>query len=727
MSSSLNLALNSALSGLSTSQYALNTVANNLANVNTEGYTQKVTYQEAVVLSGTGAGVQVASVQRVVDENLLATIRDANAETGSLEVQNDYYSSLATLFGTLEDNTAISQQVTDMLTALESLALDPTGSVTTSDLLLEAEDLTDRLADLSESLQDFRLQADKDIDGVIDEINELLQTIDETNKEIAVGLAVGTDVTGLQDQRDLALSQLSQYMDISTFNQDNGAITVYTTSGTTLVGNSAATLSYTPAAYVTSSMTEAEGSFSGITVNTGDSSVDITGSINEGELAGLLEVRDSVIPSIQSQLDEFAQELRDAVNLAHNAGTAYPGASSLSGTTTFIDPSNQSLTWDGTDDTRLVIFDSSGNQVDTTTMRTLLGSDTGTVQEIADAMNTWLSSNGYGSASIVDGQLTIETTGSYGLGIVDETAVGTEGADSGNATLYFNADGSNATADSSLGVTGADSTATGFSNFFGLNDFFTDSQSTAIYESAVQSRSAKAQSDATLTFTDETGTLGSVSITSGMSLTQIAAAIEAADIGVSASVIPDEDSYRLRITNNDGYEMVITEADGDTLLQDLGIDVSNTGLSASLEINEDILEDSDRLALGAVQWDADAGLSGEYYLSSGDVTTVDAMVSALTDPNDFDATGGLSGLSVSLIDYAASIVSDLANTADFISTSYENQAALTESLQFQADSISGVNTDEQLAEIFALQQAYAASAQVLEAIQEMFETLESVV
>ena len=71
MASSLTLSLKTAQSGLATSQAALDAVSNNIANVNTPGYSRKIVNTEQRVLAGVGAGVQLAEITRAIDEGLL--------------------------------------------------------------------------------------------------------------------------------------------------------------------------------------------------------------------------------------------------------------------------------------------------------------------------------------------------------------------------------------------------------------------------------------------------------------------------------------------------------------------------------------------------------------------------------------------------------------------------------------------------------------------------------
>src|SRR6185437_1351078 len=89
---SLTLALTSAISGLSTAQAGLDVISNNIANVNTEGYTRKIFVPESVVLAGNGAGVQVGDITNNVDQNLMKDLRGQHSATGLLSTQNSYYS-----------------------------------------------------------------------------------------------------------------------------------------------------------------------------------------------------------------------------------------------------------------------------------------------------------------------------------------------------------------------------------------------------------------------------------------------------------------------------------------------------------------------------------------------------------------------------------------------------------------------------------------------------------
>ncbi|MDP6896662.1 MAG: flagellar basal body protein, partial [Rhodospirillales bacterium] len=104
----ITLALRVAQSGLLGNQEALHTISNNVANINTEGYSRKLIRFEQVTVGGIGAGTRIAEIQRSVDEGLLKTLRIENGETNTFAIQEDFYARMQDLFGSPGDNTSFA-------------------------------------------------------------------------------------------------------------------------------------------------------------------------------------------------------------------------------------------------------------------------------------------------------------------------------------------------------------------------------------------------------------------------------------------------------------------------------------------------------------------------------------------------------------------------------------------------------------------------------------------
>ena len=122
---SITLALQTALSGIQAQQTALQVAANNIANVNTTGYTRKVAEFQSRTLSNQGAGVEIGAINRKIDEFLVAQLRDQESVVGNLSVRDRFLSIMQGFFGPPDSARTLSGGLTEFNTALETLAVSP--------------------------------------------------------------------------------------------------------------------------------------------------------------------------------------------------------------------------------------------------------------------------------------------------------------------------------------------------------------------------------------------------------------------------------------------------------------------------------------------------------------------------------------------------------------------------------------------------------------------------
>ncbi len=717
MSGTLSLALNTARSGLLTNQAALDVVANNVSNANTEGYTRKDPQFQSRTVAGAGAGVQLSQISRSVDEGLRRNIREELGALNAMDARGSYFSRIQDLFGRPEENSSLSHILAEFSGATQSLAVNPQDALAQREMVRWGQEVAVKFNRMGDSIQNLRLEADQRIGQAVDEINGLLRNIAELNNDIGRNGAVGLDTGDLRDQRDLALERLSGLMDIRTFTGGSGEVVVLTADGQKLADNRATTLSHVSASFMGAGATHGEGDLDGIYVGAAIAQNDITNSLRSGELAGLVEMRDTILPNLQNQIDELAAELRDAVNQVHNRGVPFPGMTEMTGTRAFTEPATQTVTFAGTDDTTLALFDASGKEVRSTTVRALLGGAGGTVQDVASAIDTWLGADG--SAAMVDGRLAISVTGADRALTIRDQGATAAGSAAKDAVLQFDADADG----------GTDLTVEGFSNFFGLNDFYVDLNTDSVQQSKVVNPIFIANA-ATLTFRNASGAMGpAVAVSAGDGLRDIADSINAAALGVTASVVTDGSGARLRIGSDDGSSFTVTQdvPGGDNLLTNLGMHPADLGVSDSLAVRGDIVSRPGLVSRGAVQWDPALGTSGRYFLSQGDDAGVRALADVFTSANAFDAAGGIDAVGVTFSQYAADIISENGAMAETNADRAMLQGSLVESLQHKSNSISGVNLDEEMADLILFEQAYSAAARVFSAIQSMFDDLESII
>ena len=718
----LTQALRTARSGLLVNQQMLDVVANNIANVNSEGYSRKIVNTETRVLNGVPSGIQIAEITRRVDEGLLKNIRIELAELNKFTVQDDFFARTQDLFGKPGENSSLSHLFENFTSALELLAVSPDKSLEQAEVVRQAQDVTFALQNMSETIQELRQQADVAIADTVTEMNKIVASIDQLNEDIITNGSVGRDVTDLKDQRDQQIDRLSELVDIRFFFRSDDDVVVFTSGGRTLVDTIPPKITHSAASSVSASTTKNEGDFSGIFVGTIVARNDITSELRGGQLKGLVDLRDDILANMQSQLDEFAAEMRDVFNQIHNRGVSFPGAQSYAGTRTFVRSAEQTITFNGTDDTTVVLFDASGNQTAQTTIRTL-NSDVATISiaNLATQLQTFLRANGAATATVAintTNKLDINlNTPAINLSFRDETAT-TNGSTLEDAVIAFDANGDGTT----------DETVNGLSNFFGFNDFFVDNLAENIYESNVLVSTFTA-SASTLTFRDASGTLtGSpLTVAAGTSLEDLATLITNSVTDVTATIVTDGSGVRLRISHDNGSSMTVTQAAGNTFLTDINLHLADVRVAGTLNVRADIASTPAKLSTGAVLWDADRGAAGEYFMSIGENSVIDALAEAFSASNQFDTAGGLATAKTTFAEFASKIVSENARLAATNESSIDRQRSLTESLQFKSDSARGVNLDEELSNLIIFEQAFAAAARVISVIQRMFETLERVI
>lgn len=730
----LTLALRVAQSGLLSNQEALHNVSNNVSNINTVGYSRKIINFEQVSVNGVGAGTQISEITRSIDQGLLKSLRIERGEFNNNAIQDDFYTRMQELFGSPSDNNSIAHLMESFGEAMELLAVSPDKSLEAAEVVRRAADVTEKMKDMSETIQELRLQADKEIAELIGSMNTITTKIDKLNDDIISNSSVGRDTTDLKDQRDLEIDKLTDIIDIRYFFRSDGDVVVFTESGRTLVDTIPPTLTHVPASSVSATSTHSEGDIAGIFVGTAIASNDITNDIREGQLKGLVDLRDSVLPNLQAELDELASDLRDVLNQVHNRGVPFPGSQTMSGSRIFIRPTEQTMTLDsGGDDVAITLFDSTGNQSATTTLETIMTSNLygtsgsqvqaangpWTITEVAAQVEDWLQANGASGATAsigTDGKMAIAlNTTSLNLAFRDEAATA-DGSTAEDVVISYDANGD--------GV--SDETVSGFSYFFGLNDFLIDSKFDNQWESQVVATSfASPTTSQTLTFRDAaTGTIGTLAVTSGTSLTDLATNITNNITNITATVVPEGDGSRLRISHDNGSSITVTQATGNTLLTELGLATADTGVASVLQVRTDIQSAPAKISTARAQWNAALGTGGQYFMGSGDDTIAQQLVTAMTSTNTFEKAGGLATKTATFAGYASEILSTNASLAGVNERELESQRTLVESLQFKSDSVRGVNLDQEMADLLVFEQAFAAAARVIAVIQSMIDALD---
>lgn len=324
----LSSALGASLSGLNTTQAAIDVVSRNIANASTPGYTRKVLPQENALAGGEGIGVRRQAAQRQVDSYLQQQLRSESAKGAYQDIVAGMTTRIDGMFGSPDSDSSISSSIASLSARLQELANNPEDAAARQSLLNDATNTAAQLNDMSDNIQSMRLEAERNIAADVDAANDLLASIADLNNEIALRQAGNVSVADLQDKRDMQIDQLARIMDVKVVDRHDGSVTIFTTGGQLLLDRTPVQLKFDErtsidagAIYSTDPTKRGVGT---ITLQNGSSSTDLiaAGAFRNGTIAGNLNMRDNVLPEAQAQLDELASQLALALSSETVPGTA---------------------------------------------------------------------------------------------------------------------------------------------------------------------------------------------------------------------------------------------------------------------------------------------------------------------------------------------------------------------------------------------------------------------
>lgn len=214
--------LNIAYTGLLASNAAMNTTSNNIANVQTEGYSrQQVTQQASNALrvfqtyGCAGAGVETLAIERIRDEFYDGRFWDNNAQLGEYDMKQYYMQQLETYFDDDGKSTGfktIFDQL--MVTGMQALLKDPNSATAKSQFVGYAGALTEYFNGMAGNLEKVQKDINQEIKLKVDQINSLAGEIASLNKQINTIELAGTKANELRDRRTLLIDELSKIVDV---------------------------------------------------------------------------------------------------------------------------------------------------------------------------------------------------------------------------------------------------------------------------------------------------------------------------------------------------------------------------------------------------------------------------------------------------------------------------------------------------------------------------------
>ena len=267
----------------------------------------------------------------------------------------------------------------------------------------------------------------------------------------------------------------------------------------------------------------------------------------------------------------------------------------------------------------------------------------------------------------------------------------------------------------------------GLSHYLGLNDFFQANVSDSDYDTfstaRLSSSTAAIGVAGTLTFSAN-GVAATVNYLTTESIEDVAANINAdgtlSGANITASVVNDGAGRRLVIQDTDQDNFLLT--DSGNLVANSGLTTDTTSKSTVLSLRSDILANAELIA--RTELSAAGGLApGDDGVTVGDASVANDLAAALNADISFNAAGGFSSTTTTLARYATSIVAVQSALSANATDQLEFNSSFMTTLEARASSVSGVNVDEELANLVILEQSFNASARVLTTVTEMFDEL----
>ncbi|HDG1696052.1 TPA: flagellar hook-associated protein FlgK [Kluyvera ascorbata] len=312
--------INSAMSGLSAAQSALNTTSNNISSYNVAGYTRQTTVLAAANSTlgaggWVGNGVNVSSIQREYNAFITNQLRSAQSQSSGLSTRYDQVSKLDNMFASTTNN--ISTTLQDFFSSLQTLVSNAEDPAARQTVLGKADGVVNQFKVADQYLRDQDKQINLSISSTVDQINNYTSQIASLNDKISrlTGVGAGASPNDLLDQRDQLVSDLNKLVGVEVNVQDGSTYNITMANGYTLVaGTKSNQLAAVPSSADPTRTTVAY-------VDNVAGNVEIPEKLlTTGSLGGMLTFRSQDLDQTRNSLNQMALAFADAFNTVHKQG-----------------------------------------------------------------------------------------------------------------------------------------------------------------------------------------------------------------------------------------------------------------------------------------------------------------------------------------------------------------------------------------------------------------------
>lgn len=369
------------LSGLTAVQRAINIIGNNIANAASEGYHKQIIDLAPAYFSSQGSitiggGVVVQDVRRSMDTLLEQEIYRQQSVEGSLVKKQNTLETIENAFGEFTtEGGGLGSAIDTFFSSLQDLTLHPNEQVWLNQFVSQANAMVSQFRTLGEYLTDLQMQIRLESSNIVGTINTYAKQVAELNDKIEAIELVEGNANAMCDQRDQLISKLSELIGIETINRAHGVVDV-AVGGIPLV---------TGSAYSVLDIGLNDAGKLGVTILGGTM---YTSDVNGGQLGGLIELSNETIADIQDSLDLLASTMIKEVNSYHVQGVGVAG--SFENLVGWANPSGNLADFEDITSGYVYIrvTNTSDGSVTRTEVPVLQGASSDSLSDIADYINT---------------------------------------------------------------------------------------------------------------------------------------------------------------------------------------------------------------------------------------------------------------------------------------------------------------------------------------------------
>ena len=310
-------------SGVNAYQRALATVSNNIANVNTEGYTRQdvsLASNQPRQMGGSylGTGARIDAVQRQYDAFVESNLRNSNSDLQSQKPLLSYVNRLIDVMG--DESIGLTTAMNLFFESARDLASDPASIVSRSTFLRDADGLAARFRQLAGQFDLLDNETRQSVETDVGQINSLTQQLGLLNKQMVKHSSASNQPSELLDQRDRLLRELSGLIAVKTRFEDNGAVLV--SVGDTL--DQGILVQKTTSRAISVSQSSIDSNKLEFIIDAYGQPETMPG-ISSGKIGGVMNFRDQVLNPASNSLNDLAEVMAREINAVHREGVDAEG------------------------------------------------------------------------------------------------------------------------------------------------------------------------------------------------------------------------------------------------------------------------------------------------------------------------------------------------------------------------------------------------------------------